>query len=135
MDIGLLYHEVGHALSRCSIQIIDSVNVNDFDNKEECNVELGCKEDFWIRTRCAIYPLDLNDRLQGTGSVSQGNVFGNEYFANPIRRRPRGHGHRSRCRTAPKMEISGIIDKLKGFYDAKVCHDFYVLLRSCSKQV
>ena len=87
-----------------------SVNVNEFDNKEKCNVELGHKEDFWIRTVWAIYHLGFNDRVQGTGSVSQDDVFGNEHFANPIRR-PRGHG----CRTAPKMEISGIIEKLKGF--------------------
>ena len=33
------------------------------------------------------------------------------------------------------MEISEIIDKLKGFYEGKVFHDFHVLLRSCSKQV
>ena len=33
------------------------------------------------------------------------------------------------------MEISEIIDKLQGIYDGKVFHDFYVLLRSCSKQV
>ena len=91
------FNEVGHAFSRCYIQIIDSVNVNDFDKKEECNVELGRKEDFWIRTLCAIYPLGFSD------SVSQGNVFGNEYFAHPIRRRPRGHGHRSRCRIASKI--------------------------------
>ena len=82
-----------------------------------------------------IYPLGHNDRVQGTVSVSQGNVFSNEYFANPIRRRPMGHGRRSLCRTAPKMEMSGIIDKLKGLYEGKVFHDYYVFLRSCSKQV
>ena len=42
---------------------------------------------------------------------------------------------RSQCRTAPIMKISEIIDKLKDFYEGKVFHDFYVLLRSCSKQV
>ena len=69
------FNEVGYAFSSCSIQIIDSVNVNDFDNKE-CNVERGRPEDFWISILCVISPLGLNDRVQGTGSVSQGNVFG-----------------------------------------------------------
>ena len=82
-----------------------------------------------------IYRLGLNYRVQSSGSVSQGNVFGNEYFVNPIRRRPHGHGHRSWCHTVPKMEISEIIDKLNDFYEGKVFHDLYVLLRSCSKQV
>ena len=118
------FNEVGHVCSCCSIQIIDSVNIHDFDNTEECNVERGHEEDFWISILCTSYPLGLNDGAQGTGSVSQGNVFGNEYFAYPIRRRPRGHGRRRWCRSAPKMEISEVIDKLKGFYEGKVFHDF-----------
>ena len=75
-------------------------------------------------------------RVQVTGSVSQGDVFGKEYFANPIRRRPRAHGCRSQCRTAPKMEISGIIEKLKSFYVGKVFHGKHrVLEKLCSSEV
>ena len=48
------------------MQIIDSVNVDDFDNEENCNAELRRKEDFWIWTVCVIYPLDLNNRVQDT---------------------------------------------------------------------
>ena len=87
---------------------------------------------------CVIYPLGLNDRVQCTGSVSQGIVSGNESFANPIRRRPQGHGCHKRG-TAPRVGISDIIDGLVCFYDGKRFHDlccfeimFQAFLRSYS---
>ena len=37
------FNEEGHDLSHCSIQIIDSVHVNDSDNEEDCCVKRGHK--------------------------------------------------------------------------------------------
>ena len=76
-----------------SVQVIDCVDYSTM-NFSEAITELDRLEDFYIRTLCTAFPLGLNDKVSGVGSVKQVGLNSTLYFGKPIPRRPRGHGRR-----------------------------------------
>ena len=124
----------------CKIQIIEIIDGNG-KTIREVNNELLSREIWWIKTLCTIYPLGLNDRIQGSGSVSQNNniVNDNVYFSQSVVRRNRSHGNRRNRRenriNRLEINIEELYDQLKGWFDNQEFNKCFVLLRSFSLKI
>ena len=119
----------------CKIQVIEMIDDNG-KTLREVNNELLSREVWWIKTLCTVYPLGLNDRIQGSGSVSQNNniVNDNVYFSQSVRRRYRSHGNRRNRREnrnlREEVDIDEVFDQLKNKFDNQEFYNCYVLLKS-----
>ena len=119
----------------CRIQVIEVID-NDGKTLREVNNELLSREVWWIKALCTVYPLGLNDRIQGAGSVSQNNnmINDNIYFSQSVLRRHRSHGNRGNRRenrnSRPEVNLDEVFDQLKDMFDNQEFYKCYVLLKS-----
>ena len=128
-----------HNFDNATIQIIDCLDVEDESSG------LDQIENFWISTLCTAYPLGLNDRLDGTGNVSnQKSDLSKAYFCSPIARRKRGHGRRKKDKRQDILHnntqhydsttINNIVLELANLFHIDTSF-FFVRLRSLRKKL
>ena len=133
------FNELGHDFSKATIQIIDYIET-------DSSVDLDRLENFWISVLCTAFPLGLNDRVDGVGSVSKlvGNEYPSLYFSLAITRRRRGHGRKKKEKrnrrlepNATGLEHNSIDEKLlflNNLFEESP-KQFYLHLRSLNKRV
>ena len=119
-----------HSFEDFSFQIIDVIDNSNLD-EDQVIMELNSKEDFYMRTLNTIFPLGLNDRLQGGGRVSNESTSDALYFSSPVPRRKRSHGVRKSGRKKVQLTDSHNIlkDQLNYLLDANKLVDFYKKLK------
>ena len=83
------YKDSGHDFGKAKIQIIDIL-----DPRIYSKYDLDQLENFWINALCTVFPLGLNDKVQGVGNISSNiNKYHFEcYYNKPVARYKRGHG-------------------------------------------
>lgn len=127
---------IGHDIKNCKLFILEHIIE---ENISILNQKLLEKEDFWIKTLNSMYPLGLNDVVQGIGRSS---IVHNKqlYYNNPVKRKPRSHGDKRNKKNRVKnikkdMYINEQLEILKQLLRDNKLKDLYVNIRSFSKDI
>ena len=84
------HYNNGHDFSKAKVQIIDILDPQVYNK-----FDLDQRENYWINTLCTVYPLGLNDKVQGIGNISanmKNHHHFDYYYNQPVPRYKRGHG-------------------------------------------
>ena len=90
------YNNNGHDFSKAKVQIIDILDPQVYNK-----FDLDQRENYWINTLCTVYPLGLNDKVQGIGNISANMNNHNQfdyYYNQPVPRCKYGHGKKRRLK-------------------------------------
>ena len=120
------YSEGGHDFCKAKIQIIDIL-----DPQIYSRYDLDQLERFWINTLCTVFPLGLNDKIQGVGNISS-NKYNSHYecyYNKPVARYKRGHGK--------KRKLKNKINKLVYNVDSiqEIVNELLYLFKNNSQQL
>ena len=129
------FRNEGHSFHNISIQIIDSVSLDEI-SESEAKTQLDKKEDFYIKTLNTLFPLGLNDKLLGGGCASQKSATDFSFFHYPVRRRPRERGIRKSGRKRMNNDedfFNNLMKELAELFQNKKLQLFYQKLKSLTK--
>ncbi len=98
------YNEEGHNFCRAKIQVIDKLD------PQNGKYDLDQLERHWINTLCTVFPLGLNDKIQGVGNISSNsNKYHHEcYYNEPVDRYKRGHGKKRKFKNKVDNEVQNV---------------------------
>jgi hypothetical protein len=113
------FNQQGHNFEEASIQIIDFVDANSSDVKND----LLLLEDYWIDTLGTAYPLGLNDRKKGVGNISKNAKV--DYFKCKMARYKRGRGTSKDIKKIPK-NVENINKDIEDFKSNIVIGNNYI---------
>ena len=91
------------ALTDLTITILENLELSNL-TKEEKNINLRKREDYWIHTLGTAYPFGLNDRVAKYGDMSNvvvnciNGLMDHPSFNHPVKRKNRSRGHRKNNR-------------------------------------